>query len=244
MVPVLLAGSLSLQDLNTAQAGGFRHWFLWAAFPGPFIAFFVYFIAALAEVNRAPFDLPEAESELVSGFNTEYSGIRWGVFYMGEYANMFLISAIAVTAFLGGWQPSRANVPVAAGMIFFAFLFAAKGVVYLSRLIPEFVKGRSIFDLISTVPFIRFPKKMFVILGVAALLGAFGVQMFADCWLVTAALFIGKVYFLVFVIIWLRWTLPRFRIDQLMDFCWKKLVPISLFCLLWTALIMLWRSNG
>jgi NADH-quinone oxidoreductase subunit H len=221
-----------------------RNWFLFAAFPGPFIAFFVYFIAALAEVNRAPFDLPEAESELVSGYATEYSGMRWGVFYMGEYANMFLISAIAVTAFLGGWQPSRSNILVGAGMLFFAFLFAVKGIIYLSRLIPPLLKGRSIFDLISTVPFIRFPKPMFVILGSAALAGGYVVQRFADFWLVTALLFVGKVYFLVFVIIWLRWTLPRFRIDQLMDFCWKKLVPISFFCLLWTAVIMLWRGNA
>lgn len=239
MVPVLLAGSLSLQDLNMAQAGGMRNWFLFAAFPGPFIAFFVYFIAALAEVNRAPFDLPEAESELVSGFATEYSGMRWGVFYMGEYANMFLISAIAVTAFLGGWQPSRSNIIVGAGILFFALLFASKAIVYFVRLVSLWLDGRNVLDLLSTVPHIKYSKRTLIGLGIVAVGGGSFLQLYADFWPVTAALFIGKVYALVLVIIWLRWTLPRYRIDQLMDFCWKKLVPIAFACLLWTAIMML-----
>ncbi|MFH1263047.1 MAG: complex I subunit 1 family protein [Pseudomonadota bacterium] len=243
MIPVLLAGSMSLQDLNAAQAGGARHWFLFSAFPGPFIAFFVYFIAALAEVNRIPFDLPEAESELVSGYNTEYSGIRWGIFYMGEYANMFLISAIAVTAFLGGWQPSRTNYFVAAFLLFFAFFFVAKSVIYLSRLIPQLLRGKSIFSLLSGIPFNIFSRSAWIVLAVLSLAGAFVVQAYSEFWAVTAILFLGKVYFFVFVIIWLRWTLPRYRIDQMMDLCWKKLVPIAFVCLLWTAGFMLLRGT-
>ena len=242
MVPVLLTGSLSLQALNAAQEGGVSHWFAFrlATFPAPLIALFVYFIAALAEVNRTPFDLPEAESELVSGYNTEYSGIRWGLFFVAEYTNMFLISAIAVTAFLGGWQPSNANIIFGAGALFFTLIFVSKSLSYLVVLAVNLAQGKKLFDLLSTVRPIKLRKPIFILYALLSIGMASLMQLFSDFWLVTLLFFIAKTYFLVFVIIWIRWTLPRIRIDQMMSLCWKKLVPLAFISILWTSLAMVY----
>jgi NADH-quinone oxidoreductase subunit H len=152
---VIEVGSLSMQDIVRAQEGGILNWFVFKN-PFTFLAFFIYYLSSLAEVNRTPFDIPEAESELVAGYHTEFSGMRFAFFFLAEYANMFLVSAIAVTLFLGGWN----------------------GV--LSRPI---LPGSLIFML--------------------------------------------KSVFLVFVQMWLRWTLPRLRVDQLLYLSWKVLLPIS-----------------
>ena len=169
---VLLAGGLSMQTLVKAQAGGIFNWFILHN-PFSFIAFFVYSIAALAEANRAPFDLPEAESELVSGYHTEYSGMRYSFFALAEYIEVFVLSAVAVALFLGGH-----NVP---------FNFAEK--IFLGQ---------------------------FLQLGV----------------------FFAKAFILFYVVIWIRWTLPRLRVDQLMTVCWKYLTPIALFNLIGCAVWM------
>ncbi len=239
LVPVLLVGSLSLQDLNLAQAGGARNWIVFAAFPAPLIAMVVYFIAALAEVNRTPFDLPEAESELVSGFATEYSGMRWGLFFVGEYANMILVSAITVTAFLGGWQPSKVNIFFSSGALFFAFLFLFKTLTYAKTLLKELLSGKNIFVLISKVRAAKVPRGGFWFLAIISVLGGALLHLIADFWLVAFGIFLAKVYFFVLVMVWLRWTLPRIRVDQLMSLCWKKLVPIAFFCVFWTAVAIL-----
>jgi NADH-quinone oxidoreductase subunit H len=160
----LLAGTLSPQAIVRAQGGLPHQWFVFAN-PFAFAAFFIYFIAALAEGNRTPFDLPEADSELVAGFTTEYSGFRYGVFMLAEWTNVYVLSAAAAALFLGGW-----NVP--------------------------FVSAEAVTS--------------------SALLGLLG-----------AAVMITKVVVMVFVIIWIRATLPRFRLDQLMSLCWKYLVPLS-----------------
>ena len=171
---VLLSGTLSMQGMVEAQSGplGILGWNIFKS-PFAFVAFFVYFIAAIAEGNRTPFDLPEAESELVAGYNTEYSGMRFVFFFFAEWANLFLIGAVSATLFLGGWQGPFAD--------------------------PNTWWG--------------------VMLG--------------------AGYFFGKACFFVFILIWLRWTLPRLRVDQLMAMCWKYLVPIAFVCLIGT---LLWMS--
>jgi NADH-quinone oxidoreductase subunit H len=153
-----LVGSLDLVDIGRAQAGG--RWLVWSS-PFSFIAFLIYYIASLAETNRTPFDLPEAESELVAGYFTEYTSIRFSMFFLAEYANMFAVSVLAAVVFLGAWHGPLLPGPV---------------------------------------------------------------------WVVLKALF------LVFLTMLIRWTFPRFRVDQLMAFCWKFLIPLGFVCLLGNAL--------
>jgi NADH-quinone oxidoreductase subunit H len=162
LVPVMIAGSLSLQDIVAAQAGGLQHWLLFRYFPIMPVAFVCFFVAGLAETNRAPFDIPEAESELVAGFHTEYSGFFFAMFFMAEYTELFVFSAVATVLFLGGYQAPLPS---------------------LQQLGP-------------------LPTGWF--------------------WLWF------KAWFLVFVMMWLRWTLPRSRVDQLMHIAWKVLLPIAL----------------
>ena len=161
---VMIVGSLSLQDIVYAQEGGLPSWFLFRYFPIMPVAFLIFFTAGLAECNRAPFDIPEAESELVAGFHTEYSGFFFAMFFMAEYTEMFVISAVTSVLFLGGWY--------------------------------------------SPCPS-----------GILQQIGPIGL---GPVWL------IAKAWFLVFVMMWLRWTLPRLRVDQLMHVAWKVLLPISM----------------
>ena len=161
---VMLAGSLNLNVISQAQQGGIQNWF-WFHDPFIFVAGIIFFIASLAAAKRAPFDLPEAESELVSGFHTEYSGFQFLLFFFSEYAGMFIFAFITSTVFLGGYT-SMFNEMVVPG--------------------PVWVMAKSLF--------------------------------------------------LVFVMMWLRWTLPRFRVDQVMSLCLKILLPLSFVCLIGTAI--------
>jgi NADH-quinone oxidoreductase subunit H len=162
LTAVIPAGTLSLQGIISAQGGAPWNWMVFHS-PATFVAFFVYFVAALAEGNRTPFDLPEAESELVAGYNTEYSGMRFIWFFFAEWANLYVIGAVVTAVFLGGWRLPGVGIE----------------------------------------------------------------QQAASLWLqfAGACLFVVKALVLVNVIIWLRWTLPRLRVDQLMIMCWKYLVP-------------------
>jgi NADH-quinone oxidoreductase subunit H len=181
MVPVLLAGTLSTQGIIRAQGGWPWQWFVFDN-PAATAAFVIYFISALAEGNRTPFDLPEAESELVSGYNTEYSGMRFSYFFLVEWGNMWIMSALAVTMFCGGWN--------------------------LPGLTPER------FDHLTG-----------------------GIAVVAE--LSSLLLFALKTLFFVFIVMWLRWTLPRIRVDQMMNMCWKYLVPASFAGVLFVSLWML-----
>jgi NADH-quinone oxidoreductase subunit H len=189
-------GTISIRDIINFQSSslypgkGIPFWdFIFNGFT-PWAWFFlfqplmiiIYYICGLAETNRAPFDLPEAESELVSGYATEYSGMRWGLFYLGEYGNMTIVSAIATTLFLGGWAGPGVAFLTAPGMAFgWQFLGNILGIVY----------------------------------------------------------FVIKVYLLCFAFIWVRTTLPRLRADQLMQFAWLILIPVTLGNILLTALVYL-----
>ena len=174
--PVMIAGTMSMGKLVEAQSG---RWFGvlpgWFVFP-QIVAFLTYFTCALAECNRLPFDIPEAESELVAGFHVEYSGMRFAMFFLAEYANMFVVSAIATTVFLGGWHG-------------------------------------------PWIPLPGLPREVAH--------GLFGLVWFQV-----------KCYFLIFVMMWLRWTLARLRVDQLMAFAWKVLLPISFANLIVTGLVL------
>ncbi|HYD49213.1 MAG TPA: NADH-quinone oxidoreductase subunit NuoH [Terriglobales bacterium] len=177
MPVVLLTGSLNMNEIIRYQGWMPQDWLLFAN-PFTFVAFFTFFTAALAEGNRTPFDLPEAESELVAGFVTEYSGVRYLIFFMVEWGNLYIIGALATTLFLGGWHipPITDNVVL--------------------QTILEFV------------------------------------------------VFFAKSYFWVLVAMWIRATLPRVRVDQLMSICWKYLVPITFANVLLVALWMLLVTPG
>ena len=168
---VLLSGSLSLNDIVTQQSG------VWNVFYQP-VAFFIFFVCALAELNRAPFDLPECESELVGGYHTEYSSMKLGLYLFAEYTSMFVSSAIMAILFFGGY-----NFP-----------------------------GMS-----------HFSGNTLAILGIAA--------------------FAIKIFIFIFVIMWIRWTIPRFRFDQLMHLGWKTLLPLSLINLLITGLVIAFKNG-
>jgi NADH-quinone oxidoreductase subunit H len=164
---------------DVTHVGGILSWNIFKA-PHLLVAFVIYFIASLAESNRAPFDIPEAESELVAGFHTEYTGLRFAFVFLAEYSMMFLVSMLAVVLFLGGWNTVLPNI----------------GVVKLADWTTGIVWG-IIWTLIKTLSLV-------------------GVQM------------------------WIRWTLPRLRVDQLMDLCWKVLTPLAFICMIISGIWRLW----
>jgi NADH-quinone oxidoreductase subunit H len=227
---LLVYGTLDMQEICVAQQKGF----LWGVFPDwngglwswginrfpPFtlLAFLIYYIAALAETNRTPFDIPEAESELVAGYHTEYSGMRFSFFFLAEYANMFVVSAIATTFFLGGWLPPFPNLPAAVYALVGGGVAAAFGYG---------IKKRG-FD--ATVGFLV-GSGIGVMAGILLSHHGEGQDVFLTSgvlrFLEGAFWFTSKIFGLLFVMMWLRWTLPRYRVDQLMDLCWKKLTPLS-----------------
>ncbi len=174
---ILITGTLSTQGIIQQQGWGPWDWFIFHS-PFTFIGFFVTFIALLAEGNRTPFDLPEAESELVAGFVTEYSGARYLFFFLVEWGNLYIIGALLVTLFLGGWQAPA---------------------------ITDSVVGMNVLQALT---------------------------------------FVGKSYLFVILMMWIRATLPRVRVDQLMTTCWKYLLPISFFNFMGTALWVLIWPNG
>jgi NADH-quinone oxidoreductase subunit H len=186
VIPVMCAGTLDLQLIGLQQAGPAWNWLVFQD-PFQFLAFWIFFTTATAGCKRAPFDLAEAESELVAGFHTEYSGFRWCLFFMAEYGAMFAASGLAVTLFLGGWHTG---------------LFPA-----------SWMPG----DFTSP-------------LGVLATV-------------LSVLVFIAKSWLLVVVMMWVRWTLPRLRIDQVMMTCMKYLIPLSCALLLFAALLpVVWNT--
>jgi NADH-quinone oxidoreductase subunit H len=164
---VVLSGSLQISDIITSQQTG---WWIFKGHIPAIIAFAIFIIAVTAETNRAPFDLAEAESELTAGFHTEYSGMKFALFFLAEYINIFIVCAIGATLFLGGWMPLHIG--------------SWEGFNHVMDFIPS------------------------------------------SLW------FIGKTLFLIFIIMWFRWTFPRLRIDQLLNLEWKYLLPISMVNLL------------
>ncbi len=175
---VILTGSLKMSDIVMSQQDG---WWIFKGHLPILISFVIFIVASTAEINRAPFDLTEAESELTGGFHTEYSGMKFAMFLLSEYINLFVVSAIAATIFLGGWMPLH-------------------------------IGGLDSFN-------------------------------HAMDWIPSSLWFFGKTFFIIFIIMWFRWTFPRLRVDQLLNLEWKYLLPISMVNVLIVTLmaIMGWH---
>jgi len=221
--PLLLANHLSFRGIVDSQAGYYLGFIpRWSIFQMPFpqiFAFIIFMIAGFAETNRIPFDLPEAENELVAGFHTEYSSMKFACFFMSEYANMVTITCVATLLFLGGWHPLFPS-PYSDWVPMLLFLFAALLSFGLS-INPARVGDRISFSLFG--------------IGAIVLAVVFAIPLFHPV-LVPIFWFLAKVGMLLFTYIWIRGTLPRFRYDQLMHFAWTFLFPCALANLLLTAL--------
>src|SRR5437868_1289288 len=224
-------GTLSMIGIVQAQQAQ-GAWFAFKFFPLGLLALFVFAVAMVAETNRAPFDLPEAESELVAGFHTEYSGFRWSLFFLAEYAAMLGVSSIAVTLWLGGWMRPFPNALGGDAWNLIFSLFPAATFMFLA-----------LITIISTVRMPKHPAFKIQTLG----LGGFGVVL----GLIGLALlvpdvrnrvqdiywFVAKVAIFMYVYIWLRSTFPRYRFDQLMHLGWKFMIPLGIVVLILTGLL-------
>ena len=235
--PLLDSAGQPVIDAATGLVEKTGGWFTdWFVFRQP-LGFLIFFIAATAEANRTPFDLTEADSEIVAGFATEYSGMRFGFFFFAEYVNVFIISALTVTLFLGAWNapfpwPWQVTLNLNPGALGIELLI-------LFAVIP------AILTLVFAAPIWMLGGAR--VKGWMALLGGFilanlalgaivvGIAYIGFEWVSGLLWFLGKTYVLVFTFVWMRGTLPRVRIDQLMDFAWKWLLPASLLNLFATA---------
>lgn len=229
---ILLAGTMSLNQIVLNQSGWFTDWYV---FQQPLGAL-IFFIAATAEANRTPFDLTEADSEIVAGFATEYSGMRFGFFFFAEYVNVFIISALTVTLFFGGWNapfpwPWPMDIvadPTTWGVGLLLFIGIVPVVLTLAFAAPVWIASSRIKGWQALIAgFILANLFIVAIIGAWAYIGL--------DWVAGILWFMLKTYVFVFTFVWMRGTLPRVRIDQLMDFAWKWLLPAALLNLFVTA---------
>jgi NADH-quinone oxidoreductase subunit H len=223
---LLLAGTFNLSELITRQSGHtwgiLPKWnLLNPTFP-QILGFFCYFVSAVAETNRAPFDLAEAESELVAGFHTEYSSFKFAMFFLAEYASMITVACLATILFLGGWLSPFPQTPVLDWMRYLPS--ALLGIAGLALIIHG-VRYSTILGRIAL------PLLGVVLCALAFLCSRPNVVFYVQgpFW------FLSKVFVVLFVYVWVRWTLPRFRYDQLMRFGWKFLFPLALFNVVLTS---------
>jgi NADH-quinone oxidoreductase subunit H len=234
---LLMAGSFSLRDIIQTQASqyglfGWHGIFSWNILAGPFpqiIGFLCFFVAAVAETNRVPFDLPEAESELVAGFHTEYASFKFAMFFIAEYTSMITVSCLCSIMFFGGWLS-----PFPAAWTFTHYLPSVILIPFGLWVIWDGIRYETIFGRL-------------VLPAVGAVIAATGLAFVAlpavnefiqgPFWL------LSKIFVFLFVYVWMRGTLPRFRYDQLMAFGWKLLLPVSLANVVITAAAILWKSG-
>lgn len=229
---LLLAGTMSLNTIVLNQSGTALDWYI---FRQP-LGFLIFFIAATAEANRTPFDLTEADSEIVAGFATEYSGMRFGFLFFAEYVGVFVVSAMTVTLFFGGWNaPFNWPWPVSASLD-----PGSLGILLLILVAIVPVLGTLLFAapfwlLRSSMPGWQALVIGFLIFNFVAVGAVLGWAFISFDWVVGLLWFMLKTYTFVFTFVWMRGTLPRVRIDQLMGFAWKWLLPASLLNLFVTA---------
>ena len=233
---LMLAGTMSLNQISLNQAGWFTSWYV---FQQPLGAL-IFFIAATAEANRTPFDLTEADSEIVAGFATEYSGMRFGFFFFAEYVNVFVISALIVTLFFGGWNapfpwPWPIHLSLDPGSLGIGLLIAIAVVPVIGTL----ALAAPFFVARSRMPAWQALVIGFVLFNLLAVTAILGIAYVGFDWVAGLLWFLGKTYAFVFTFVWMRGTLPRVRIDQLMGFAWKWLLPASLLNLFVTAAAIL-----
>ena len=222
--PLLISNTLSLRKLVESQNGSILHWNIIQG--GQIVSFIIFVIAAFAETNRVPFDLPEAENELVAGFHTEYSSMKFASFFMAEYSNMVTVSCMATLLFLGGWV---APWPAEYGSnLVPAAIFVIAGLIALYHGVNAARKrDKYTFPAFGVV---------FLVIALVFLLP------WVQSWLLPLFWFCAKTGFILFAFMWVRGTLPRFRYDQLMGFTWKFLFPVAMLNLLVTGLIVALRS--
>ena len=229
---ILIAGTFNLSEIVLAQQG--FHWgFLprWNLIGAPMpqlLGFLLFFTSAVAETNRAPFDLAEAESELVAGFHTEYSSFKFAMFFMAEYSSMITVSCLATILFFGGWLSPFPQTPL------FVWSHYIPAAAFILAGLALFVHGVRYITILGRV---LLPLMGLALCGLGVLCGLPGVVEFIQgpFW------FLTKIAIFLFVYVWVRGTLPRFRYDQLMGFGWKLLLPLSIFNVVITSLgIVLW----
>ncbi|MDP2599482.1 MAG: NADH-quinone oxidoreductase subunit H [Deltaproteobacteria bacterium] len=244
----LMSGSLRLSDIVNQQGANLFHWNI---FLQP-VAFFIFLAALFAETNRLPFDLPEGESELVAGFHVEYSSMKFALFFMAEYAHIIVGSCIITTLFFGGWNIPfvsadwiKANADFVLKLLWVSLgLFSVVGGGLLCR---RFKKQRY-GDLRDFEPLVFGVPGVLTGFGLLGLFALFGAGLILPAWgvsIMIAALqigvFLAKVLFFCFFFIWVRWTLPRFRYDQLMKLGWQIMLPLALVNILVTGWVVLVR---
>jgi NADH-quinone oxidoreductase subunit H len=228
---IMLAGTMSLNSIVTMQNPSFLDWNI---FKQPLGAL-IFFIAATAEANRTPFDLTEADSEIVAGYATEYSGMRFGFFFFAEYVNVFVVSALLVTLFFGGWQ-APFDWPWPVGHIDPGSL--GIGLLILVAIVPVFgtlALAAPFWIARSSMPWWQALIIGFVLFNLLVIVALGGWAFVSLDWVAGLMWFLAKTYVFVFTFVWMRGTLPRVRIDQLMGFAWKWLLPASLLNLFVTA---------
>jgi NADH-quinone oxidoreductase subunit H len=224
-------GTLSMIGIVQAQQAQ-QQWFVFKFFPLGLIGFFIFAVAMVAETNRAPFDLPEAESELTAGFHTEYSGFRWSLFFLAEYSAMIAVSSIAVTLWLGGWlRPFPNALQGATWDLVFSLI---PGLTFL------FLAGMTFYSTVRMPKHPLFRVQTIGLAGFGALLGLIGLVLFIPGVRVRVQdifWFSAKVAGFMYLYIWYRGTFPRYRFDQLMKVGWKVLLPTGLALLILTAVV-------
>jgi len=222
-------GTLSMIGIVEAQLAEHR-WFLFKFFPLGLVAFGIFAVAMVAETNRAPFDLPEAESELTAGFHTEYSGFRWSLFFLAEYSAMIAVSSIAVTLWLGGWLRPFPN--ALTGPTWDLVFSLIPGITFL------FIAGLCFYSTVRMPKHPLFRIQTMGLAGFGALLSLIGLILLIPAVRVRIGdvfWFSAKVAGFMYLYIWYRGTFPRYRFDQLMKVGWKVLLPTGLFLLIATA---------
>jgi len=235
---VLMANTFSLTQIIEAQSGRtfwgiLPAWNVWSVHGGfpQIVGFLCFFIAAIAETNRVPFDLPEAESELVAGFHTEYSSFKFAMFFIAEYTSMITVSALCTILFFGGWNspfPSTDLFKITHYLPSLILIPSGLWVVY-DGIKYETIWGRMVLPVIGTIV---------TAVGAALLLFPAANEFIqAPFWL------LAKIFFFLFFYVWARGTLPRFRYDQLMNIGWKLLLPVSIVNVIITAGVVLLRTK-